>query len=90
METRAFNPPRLDSPFTWLTRDHRKMIGVDGQVAFVTGLCVGDQWTGNPARGLDPWRDTGIAIAGPAVADVEAAFADAWVQSGPPLPPKSG
>ena len=56
VETRAFNPPRLDSPFTWLTRDHRKMIGVDGQVAFVTGLCVGDQWTGDPARGLDPWR----------------------------------
>lgn len=87
VDTRPFNPPRFDSPFTWITRDHRKMIAVDGETAFVTGLCVGDQWTGDPDKGLDPWRDTGIAIVGPAVADVEAAFAEAWGQYGPPLPP---
>jgi len=87
VDTRPFNPPKFDSPFTWITRDHRKMIAVDGETAFVTGLCVGDQWTGDPDKGLDPWRDTGIAIVGPAVADVEAAFAEAWGQSGPPLPP---
>ena len=36
---RCFNPPRLDSPFGWLTRDHRKVLSVDGEVAFVSGLC---------------------------------------------------
>jgi len=75
---RAFNPPRLDSPVGWLTRDHRKSIVVDGRVGFVSGLCAAVQWLGDPARGLDPWRDTGIEIRGPAVAEIERAFAQAW------------
>lgn len=87
VDVRAFNQPRLDSPVGWLSRDHRKMIGVDGEVAFVTGLCVGDMWAGGGRyKGPDPWRDTGVEIRGPAVADVERAFADIWSTMGPPLP----
>jgi cardiolipin synthase len=85
VEVRAFNQPRLDSPLGWLSRDHRKMIGVDGRVGFVTGLCVGNLWRGG--RGADPWRDTGVAIWGPAIADVEEAFADVWAATGKRLPP---
>jgi cardiolipin synthase len=85
-EVRCFNPVGLSSPFTWLTRDHRKMLAVDGQVAFVTGLCVGRAWVGDPARGLEPWRDTGIALRGPAVADLERAFAGMWALTGAPIP----
>jgi cardiolipin synthase A/B len=87
VEVRAFNQPRLDSPLGWLTRDHRKMIGVDGRVGFVTGLCVGNMWRGDPnSRGADPWRDTGVAIWGPAVADIERAFSDVWGAIGTALP----
>ena len=87
IDIRAFNPPRLDSPLGWLSRDHRKMIGVDGRVGFVTGLCVADMWWGGERnKGLDPWRDTGVAVYGPAVADIEAAFAEVWAATGPPLP----
>lgn len=75
---RCFNPPRYDSPFGWLTRDHRKMITVDGAVGFVTGLCVSSKWLGDPARGIAPWRDTGVEIRGPAVTDIERAFAQTW------------
>lgn len=88
IDTRLFNPPRLTAPLAALSRDHRKMIAVDGHTAFVAGLCVGDQWVGDPGRGVEPWRDTGLAIVGPAVTDVEAAFADAWAHAGPPLPPE--
>ena len=35
-------------------------IGVDGEVGFVTGLCVGRMWVGDPARNIAPWRDTGV------------------------------
>jgi phosphatidylserine/phosphatidylglycerophosphate/cardiolipin synthase-like enzyme len=77
VDVRCYNPPRLDEPLGWLNRDHRKMIAVDGALAFVTGLCVGRAWTGDPARGLDPWRGTGVEVRGPAVADIEAAFAEA-------------
>lgn len=86
VEVRAYNPPRLDQPLGWLARDHRKVLAIDGAVAFVSGLCVGDEWTGNPARNLDPWRDTGVEIRGPALADVEQAFADVWATTGPPVP----
>jgi cardiolipin synthase len=87
VEVRAFNQPRLDSPFGWLTRDHRKMLGVDGRVGFVTGLCVGNMWWGGDrCGGADPWRDTGVAVWGPAVADIERAFGDVWAATGAPLP----
>jgi cardiolipin synthase len=86
VEVRCFNQPRFDSPFSWLTRDHRKMISVDGEIAFVTGLCVGRKWVGDPERSLDPWRDTGVAIRGPAVADVDLAFSQMWEILGEPLP----
>ena len=85
-EVRMFNPPRFDSPFGWLTRDHRKTIVVDGRVGFVTGLCASDRWLGDPSRGLAPWRDTGVEIRGPAVADLERAFDDVWATAGRACP----
>ncbi len=86
VDVRGFNPPRLDSPLGWLTRDHRKTIAIDGEVAFVTGLCASQRWLGDPGRGTPPWRDTGVEIRGPAVAYVERAFAEVWAMTGPPLP----
>jgi cardiolipin synthase A/B len=85
VEVRCFNPPHIDSPFGWLTRDHRKMISVDGETAFVTGLCVGHMWVGDPQRSIEPWRDTGVVIRGPAVADIDLAFAQMWEVVGKPL-----
>lgn len=84
-EVRRFNPPRLASPFGWLARDHRKMLAVDGSIGFVTGLCVSSRWLGDPAKGIAPWRDTGIEIRGPGVAGLEQAFAQTWAASGTPL-----
>ena len=75
---RAFNPLRFDSPLGWLTRDHRKTIAIDGRIAFVTGLCVSARWNGDASRGMEPWRDTGVEIRGPAVAEIEQAFAKVW------------
>jgi cardiolipin synthase len=86
VEVRCFNPPRLDEPLGWLARDHRKSITIDGRVAFVTGLCIGRVWEGIPEKNLAPWRDTGVEIRGPAVADVSRAFAEAWAACGEPLP----
>jgi cardiolipin synthase len=84
---RCFNPPFFDSPFGWLSRDHRKMIAVDGEIGFISGLCVGRMWAGDASRGIEPWRDTGVELRGPAVADIEQAFAQTWSALGSPLPP---
>ena len=35
-------------------------------------------WVGDPARNIAPWRDTGIEIRGPAVAEIARAFAGSW------------
>jgi cardiolipin synthase len=87
-EVRCYNPPHLSQPLGWIGRDHRKGLVVDGRVAFVTGLCLGKMWEGGRARRLPPWRDTGVEVRGPAVAEVAHAFADSWAATGPPLPPE--
>ncbi|HSE38325.1 MAG TPA: phospholipase D-like domain-containing protein [Blastocatellia bacterium] len=86
VEVRCYNRPRLDSPLGWVSRDHRKMLGVDAEVGFITGLCVGRMWVGVPEKKIDPWRDTGIEVRGPAVADIERAFAQVWALMGAPIP----
>jgi cardiolipin synthase A/B len=85
IEVRCYNPPSLSDPFGFFTRDHRKTLIVDGRVAFVSGLCVGQDWVGHPDRDVPGWRDTGLRLSGPAVAAVEAAFADIWATMGAPL-----
>ena len=62
------------------------MLSVDGQVGFVSGLCVGRMWEGVPEKKIEPWRDTGVEVRGPAVADIEQAFAQVWAIIGEPIP----
>ncbi|HEV2557105.1 MAG TPA: phospholipase D-like domain-containing protein [Microvirga sp.] len=83
VEVRVFNPPRLSAPF-WIRRNHRKLITVDGRIGFVSGLCISDNWPGSET--VEPWRDTGVGVEGPVVADLDAAFADSWAAAGEPLP----
>lgn len=85
VDVRSYNPPQLLSPFSWLSRDHRKVLVVDNEVGFVSGLCIASSWVGDPAHRLEPWRDTGVEIHGPAVADIERAFARTWALTGPPI-----
>jgi cardiolipin synthase len=87
IEARCYNPPRLISPLGWLSREHRKTISVDGRIGVVAGLCIGRPWAGDPERGLEPWRDTGVLLRGPAVAELDRAFADIWAALGTPIPP---
>jgi cardiolipin synthase len=88
VEVRCYNRPRFGHPLSWISRDHRKVLCVDGEIAFTGGLCIGNDWQGNPFQGIPPWRDTAIAVRGPAVADIGAAFADSWKTEGPPIPPE--
>jgi cardiolipin synthase len=85
-QVRVWNPFDPLSPFGWINRDHRKLVSVDGRVAFISGVCISEKWLGNPARGIPPWRDTGVALRGPAVAEIESSFAATWSVAGDPLP----
>ena len=79
---REYNPPRVADPLRWISRDHRKVLVVDGEVAFTGGLCIGHDWMGDAEKNIPPWRDTAIEIHGPAVAQIDAAFADSWECAG--------
>lgn len=64
----------------WNTRSHRKVIVVDGEVAFIGGADIGEHWaTGK--KGLPPWRDTSCRVEGPLVVGLQTAFAENWLES---------
>lgn len=84
-EVRIYNPPQLGHPLGWLSRDHRKSLVVDGNIGFLSGVCISAKWLGDPERNVPPWRDTGVALRGPVVAELEAAFAQTWSETGEPL-----
>lgn len=58
-------------------RNHRKVVVVDGSVAFAGGCNIGDEYTGR-RRPASYWRDTHLRIEGPAVTHVQEVFADDW------------
>lgn len=60
-------------------RTHRRLLIVDGCVGFTGGVGIADEWMGN-ADAPGHWRDTHARITGPAVASLQAAFADNWNQ----------
>jgi cardiolipin synthase len=61
-------------------RTHRKILVVDGNVAFTGGAGIADPWNGD-AEDREHWRDNQYLLRGPAVAQMQAAFTDNWMQS---------
>lgn len=58
-------------------RNHRKIVVVDGRVAYVGGHNVGDEYLGKHPV-LSPWRDTHVELRGPAVQCVQVPFIEDW------------
>ena len=58
-------------------RNHRKIVVVDGRQAFVGGLNVGDEYLGRDPQ-ISPWRDTHLAVEGPAVQGLQFSFLRDW------------
>jgi cardiolipin synthase A/B len=81
VELRIFNPLRLAKRLRNFMRDHRKLLTVDGRVAFVGGTGLTDEFAPGPAA----WRELMLEIEGPVVADWQRAFARTWRRLGPPL-----
>lgn len=67
-------------------RNHRKVVVVDGQTAFVGGHNVGDEYMGRDPK-IGPWRDTHVVLHGPAVQAVQRSFLEDWNWATHELPP---
>lgn len=72
-----FRPIRFPWLNHYLPRDHRKIVVIDGRVAYTGGMNVADYYIkGKPKMGL--WYDLHMHIEGPAVNDIHMVFADLW------------
>jgi cardiolipin synthase len=58
-------------------RNHRKLAVIDGEVAFLGGMNIGDEYLGKDAW-FGYWRDSFLKLEGPAVAGVQRVFAEDW------------
>ena len=80
VELEWYHPLRWYDPFRLNNRTHRKLLVVDGRIGFTGGACIDDAWTGD-GTARDHWRESHYQIEGPAVAQMQAAFADNWMKT---------
>jgi cardiolipin synthase len=59
-------------------RDHRKLVVIDGRIAFLGGHCIVDNWLGN-AEDQEHFAEGSVRVRGPIVHSVQAAFSENWV-----------
>jgi cardiolipin synthase A/B len=86
VEVGTVNPPASGPPLGAIRRDHRKLLAVDGDYASTGGVCIADGWMVRSEETGLPYRDTAVSLRGPAVADVERAFAGVWDEREMALP----
>lgn len=79
VQVRKFHPPHWSHLARLNNRTHRKLLVVDGRVAFTGGVGIAPEWTGH-AQDPDHWRDSHFKVEGPVVAQMQAVFLDNWIK----------
>lgn len=72
-----FNPINININSYINHRDHRKIVVIDGEIAYNCGLNIGDEYI-NLYPKLGHWKDTGIKILGEAASNYSAMFLSMW------------
>ncbi len=80
-----YQPPTLRTIGKINFRTHRKIVVIDGNLAYLSGHGIADEWTGDAER-KDRYRDTFARIRGPVVRQIQAAFFENWLQETRTLP----
>jgi cardiolipin synthase len=75
-----FRPIRLSRLHLAQNRSHVRGIVVDGRIGWTGGFGIDDKWYGD-GHTNDAWRETNVRFEGPAVRQLEAAFAAAWAEA---------
>ena len=69
--------------FPWIdhmfSRDHRKIVVIDGKIAYTGGINVADYYL-EGIDGVGEWRDMHSKVEGEAVAELQKIFIDMWQQ----------
>jgi cardiolipin synthase len=75
-----FRPLRISALHLAQNRSHVRGIVIDGRIGWTGGFGIDDKWLGD-GRTMDSWRDTNVRFEGPAVRQLQAAFAAAWTEA---------
>lgn len=73
-------PLRPGALHTVGNRSHVRAVVVDGRVGYTGGFGLADYWLGD-GRHAGQWRETNVRFEGPAVLQLQAAFAMAWAEA---------
>ncbi|MFT6242434.1 MAG: cardiolipin synthase [Akkermansiaceae bacterium] len=79
VELHFYHPVNILRPRYSNNRTHRKILVVDGNIAFTGGAGFALAWSGN-AHSPKHWRDTQYEVKGPAVARFQEAFCENWYE----------
>ncbi len=79
-EVATFRPLRPWALDEANNRNHRRILVVDGKVGFTGGSGASSKWMGNGRR-EGHWRETDARMEGPAVNDLQGAFAENWLEA---------
>lgn len=80
VEIEKYHPVRWYSIARLNNRTHRKLLVVDGRIAFTGGVGIADEWKGH-AQDPDHWRDIHFRVEGPVVGQMQAGFMDNWIKT---------
>jgi len=99
LQYRPVNPFETTLQWSFSHRNHRKMLIVDGRIAFTGGINISEVYAsglgslpGRSRQGSTPqyWRNTDVELEGPVVAEFQRLFISEWsYQKGPPLSPRN-
>lgn len=94
LEFNPVNPATAKAGWAVNQRDHRKLMIIDGHIAFLGGINISGVYSGKSSnmpsdvKSADkmPWRDTDLRLEGPVVAELQKLFIETWEkQKGEPL-----
>lgn len=77
-----YNPLHFTRWMLNMFRDHRKLLIVDGEAAFVSGTGLTDAFD-DPRRPERSWRETAVRVSGPVLADWQELFVRVWNRHAP-------
>jgi cardiolipin synthase len=80
-----FHPIRISNLGRLNNRDHRKLVILDGRIAYTGGFGFADEWTGH-AQDKKHYRDSGLRLEGPVVHRLQAAFSENWIEETGEIP----
>jgi cardiolipin synthase len=86
LEFNPVNPLEARGPWLINNRDHRKLLIVDGKIAFIGGINISSVYSSGsilsraakPAANSNLWRDTDLQVEGPVVAEFQKLFLQTW------------